>query len=471
MDYQLTPAQSIRVHDLASADELNYVDELETKRLDTEYLGHYLWLSHRAVLSAHAFTDTAISTTQTRRDRRAVEADEDRSFAVRDRRDLAVSGMNHSWNVEAGERHALKMGVDYRKFDATYDYLNSRTFTTLLSRLRSDWQRDSFAAKDRITRDYLSIYGSDRVRPIESMTLDIGLRYDRHTSLDDSVLTPRFSGAWAFRDSTTLRIGWGRYSQTHRAYEVMVEDGDARLYEAERSGQAVAGVEHVFNPSSRVPLASMSVEIYRRDVSTPRPRYTNLFDSFDPFPEGQLDRVRVEPQRSRSQGMELSLRGRSTSTSSWWLNYALAAASDQIDGREVRRETDRTHALNVDVNRAIGRRWNLNVAWVYRTGWPTTPITVTETRRADGGIEFVPALGRPNSERLPSYHRLDLRLSRDWQVASGTFTFFVDGRNLYSRRNASGLDVKLDRDTGILETQPERWPGFLASAGVVWKSR
>lgn len=460
VDYQLTRRQSLQIHDLASIDELNFIEDDESKRLDTEYLGHYLWLTHRAIVSDALTVESSVSTAQTRRDRGGAEIDPERSFEVFDRRVLDVTGIAQRWSFRTGI-HEVSNGFQYERFKSSYDYSGSRRFDTPLAQLRTDGGRDVLALKDRIRHEQFSIYASDRISPARRMTIDVGLRYDGDR--DDRIVLPRLGAAFSVA-SNIVHVGYGQYSQSQRPYEVMVADGDARVYPAERSRQWVGGIEHLFAPASRLPFESLRLEAYRRTVSNPRPRYRNLFDAFDPFPEGQFDRIRVEPQRSTAQGAEILLRGRPTPRMGWWMNYAIAVSRDRIDGKEVPRETDHTHTFNADMNYALRRNWNLNLGWTYRTGWPTTPLTILEKNG-----ELVPVLGPVHSRRLPAYHRLDLRLSRDWALFAGTFTFYADARNLYNRRNAAGIDVQLAEETLITDT--ERWPGLVGSMGVAWRSR
>jgi hypothetical protein len=81
----------------------------------------------------------------------------------------------------------------------------------------------------------------------------------------------------------------------------------------------------------------------------------------------------------------------------------------------------------------------------------------------------VPVLGPLNSQRLPSFHRLDLRISRKWHLNRGRLTFFSDVQNLYNRRNVAGFDLEVDEEAGRIVRTEEDWPGFFASAGISWE--
>jgi len=463
VETELTPRQSLVLRILASTDRLDFI-ESDSKELHTEYSSGYAWITHRVLLGS-AFVDTAVSRANLERDRRGFESDEERHFDVRDERDLRVDGLTQSWSIQATPAHFVNAGWELRRYDAAYDYVSDRHFETPLAIIRAEPKEGPFDAAPRVIDEQISVYVSDRMRPSESLTIDAGVRFDRQSAVGNSTLSPRLNAAWALSESAILRLGWGRFVQTQRAHELMIADGDVELHAPERSNQIVVGFERLF-ASPRV--SGIRVEVYRRRVSNPRPRYDNLLGPFDPFHEGEFDRVRFEPDRASAEGIELLVHGRPAASTDWFVNYTLSRTEDDLDGAWVPRSIDQRHALNVDVNRRIGAHWNANLAWVYRSGHPTTDVSL-ETRLDDEGEpEVVPVLGPLNGSRLPSYHRLDLRLSREWQRSSGTFTFFLDGHNVYSRRNVSGIDVKLDEDTGELTAEPEYWPRFFASAGVSW---
>ncbi len=470
-DTRLTPGQSLRGNGLHSADRLEFVETKngETRRLDTEYDSSYLWLTHQALINDRLFVDTALSNSRIDRDRRGGEDEEEKEFEVRDERDLEVAGLLQSWNLQASPRHFVKAGFELRRFEADYDYFSVRAFESPFAELRAEPRAGVFAFRDRFTDKFLGAYVSDRFQPISTLTAELGTRYDHHTLTGDSVWSPRASLAWGLGGSSVLRVGWGQYHQSQRAYELMVGDGDTRFYPAERSEHWVAGFEHLFGREASRPPLALRAEIYRRRVTDPRPRYESLFEPFESFPEGELDRYRIEPEGGTAEGIELFLQGRSGSRLDWWVSYGYATTDDVIAGREIPRQIDQRHTLNADVNFQLDRHWALNLAWRFHTGWPTTPVFVREIEGEDDETELAPALGPLNSERLPDYHRLDLRLSRKWQVDRGRLTLFLDAQNVYNRRNVAGFDLEFDEETGQLTRRDERWPGFFASAGISWE--
>lgn len=463
LDFRMSERQSLRLNFLHSSDELDFVENSngEITRFDTDYGSSYAWLTHGAVASDRLFVDTALSATRVNRDRRGGEDEEEKELEVRDERDLQVTGLQQTWSFQADERHWLKAGVEARRFQADYDYESSRLFRSPLTALRSDPESGDFAFRDRLTDDYLGAFLSDRIAASPALTFELGVRFDRHTLTDDSVWSPRANLAWKLGRASVLRAGWGWFSQSQRAYELAVEDSDTRLHPAERAEHWVIGFEHVFDESRSGALEAARIELYRRRVSDPRPRYENRLEPFQPLPEGAFDRYRIDPDRAVARGIELFLRGRAASRIRWWVNYGYASTEDEISGEKVPRQIEQRSTVNVDINFDLGRRWSANLAWRFHSGWRITPVFFEEE---DG--ELVPVAGRTNSDHLPDYHRLDLRLSRTWPIKAGSLTVFADVQNVYNRGNVAGYDLEIDEEARQLVAKPERWPGIFGSAGI-----
>ena len=59
------------------------------------------------------------------------------------------------------------------------------------------------------------------------------------------------------------------------------------------------------------------------------------------------------------------------------------------------------------------------LAWRYHTGWRITPISLAEGDLDEDEEELVPVLGRLNSDTLPGYHRMDVRVSGNGRWLGG----------------------------------------------------
>lgn len=461
-----------KLNALASTDRLDYAEVTgdEITAQDTRYDTSYFWLSHQAIVSARLFVDSALSRTGITRDRRGVENEDEKDVEVLDRRDLDVLALSQSWNLSLGPTHGIEAGFELRRFSADYDYRSDREPASPLAAIRNAPRDGPFAFRGELVDDYVGFHVVDRWRPSPHLTADIGARFDRHQLSGDSDWSPRIELAWHPSDSFVARAGWGLFHQSQRAYELMVEDADVRIYRGELTNQWVLSGERRFRNARPGAPATFRLEAYARRLVDPRPRYENLFEPFAPFPETAIDRYRFEPSSGRTRGLELFVEGRPHRIYRWWVNYAWSRSEDRIAGTTIPRLGDQRHALNATLATRLGSRWELALAFRYHSGWPTTPIALDE--RPDAGdqeSELVPVLGEIDSERLPTYHRLDLRLSRRCSLRHGALLLYLDVQNAYDRANVAGYDLAIDEAAGEIVANEEPWPAFFASFGVTWE--
>ncbi len=490
-EVRLGERDSLRVHALAAGDSLDFRERIDAdlKRFHTDYRNTHLWLTHQRIVGADHLLTTAGSTVRMESDRVALETEETGDFQVDDRRDSDIGELRQSVDHRVG-RHEIAWGWRVREIETRIDYDSSRRFETPLASIRGPQPppreppgadvldgvpADGEAGRDdppphvtSVHDDFRStdsgLYLTDRVRLTEAVTLEAGLRWDRHSSTDQAVWSPRLGLVWRLEPSTLVRAAWGLYHQSHRPFELQAEDGETTLQPVERSEHRILGLER------RLPGGYdgilLRIEAYRKVISDPRARWENLFEPINTFPEVEPERVLFAPSKSRAEGIELFLQGQAGERLLWWVNYALAATEDRLDGRWTRRLYDQRHAFNLALDLRLGHHWRLGLAWRLHSGWPTTPIRLEEVEDDLGESTFVPVLGPLNSERLPVYHRLDLRLVRSWRVGGGELVAFLDLQNVYDRRNVGGFDFQIDDQRGTLGFELEEWPGFVPSAGL-----
>ncbi|HEX5760946.1 MAG TPA: TonB-dependent receptor [Thermoanaerobaculia bacterium] len=468
LDYRAGPRHALRFNSLLSGDAVD-VEETrsdESKRYDIEGESAYHWLTHLASLGADLALESAVASAGLERERLGVEEEEDARFAIRDERESAVVELRQAWQLQATPRHFLQWGWQRRDFESEYEYDGTRRLEDPLARIRHDFGREATRFAGRFDERDTGLYLVDRMRLREPLTLELGVRHDRHSQTAESRTSPRLNLAWLLAERSVVRLAWGRFHQSQRPYELQVEDGETAFHPVERAEHRVLGFETLVGEGAAGGGLELRLELYQRRVANPRPRYENLFEAMNFFPEVEPDRVRIAPERSVAEGAELFLRGELGDRAAWWINYAHATTEDEIAARRAPRLHDQTHAVNADLDLRAGRHWRVNLAWRYHTGWPTTPLALRAEEDEEGEVELVPVLGPLNAARLADYHRLDLRASRRWQLGRVALDLFVDVQNLYDRRNLAGFDVAIDEDEGTVVFEREDWPGLVPSAGV-----
>ena len=470
LDWRLGERDDFSLWALAADDRLDEEEREEDgafEKTDSQYGNQWLVARHQRLLSDRAVVLSRGFLGTVDRERLASESESETGFEVRDDRQLDVYGAAQDWSFDLGDRHLLSAGFEVRSYDATYDYSVARDFSDPIGAVGGSPTLDRF--DDSIGGESYGFWVSDRWRLGPRVVTEVGLRWDRQTwlpaDLDDDQLSPRLNLVWDLGTAGTVRAGWGRAFQSQRPNELGVEDGDTRFHLAERAEHRTLGWDRDFGKGRR-----LRIDLFQRLTDDPRPRWVSLFDPLGISPEGDPARFRLAPEESRAQGVEVFFQGHRGPRLGWWASYTWSEVEDRLDGAWVPRNIDQTHAFTANLSWRLGRRWNLDLVWLYHTGWPITEVTAQLV-----GGEVVPELGPLYGDRVDDYHRLDLRASRTFEFRRrGALELYIDVQNLYNRENERGYEFGEDafelRPDGSVLVTPEidTWLGMVPSFGVTW---
>ena len=458
---------------LLAADDSFVFDEKEDgerTRIDSGYGNALGWLDHQILFGSSTVLDTTLSAGRVDRDRGIASEGSGDVGGIHDVRTLDLLTLRQDGAREFGDAHFLSFGLFARAFDSDYDYANAIDLAAAIPDPRFPPPQQVTRYDDVVSSEQYGVYAADRIRLTGRLTAELGGRWDRETLTDSDQISPRVNLMADLGRAGRMRFGWGHFYQSHRPNELDVPDGDFRFFPPEKSIHWTLGWERSFGTAWTAKL-----DAYRRATGNPRPRYENLFDPLSPIPEVRNDRVLLTSEESLAQGMELFARYAGARRWEVWGHYAWSETEDRLDGVWTPRSIDQTHAVTLAANLRPWEKWNLNLLWIWHTGWPTTAVWGEAVPRPDGGFDLVPVVGPFYQERLDDYHRLDLRLSRDFKLARGTLNLFIDVQNAYDRKNEAGFDFDSEslvlRPDGSVAFDPEyeSWLGILPSFGVGWK--
>ncbi len=115
---------------------------------------------------------------------------------------------------------------------------------------------------------------------------------------------------------------------------------------------------------------------------------------------------------------------------------------------------DTRHAVNLNLTFDLGNGWQASTMWIYHSGLPFTQIEgfydkmYLDDIYSSGGLfgNFNPytILSDKNLGRLPTYHRLDLNVTKKFQLYGTNLSLSFSVLNLYNRKNI----FYFERDTG-----------------------
>ena len=115
---------------------------------------------------------------------------------------------------------------------------------------------------------------------------------------------------------------------------------------------------------------------------------------------------------------------------------------------------DNRHLFNVTATTQLERNWDIGFKWRFVGGAPFTPydLELSSLKAAwdlqgEGYLDY----SRFNTERLKSFHQLDVRVDKQYFFKGWSLMLYVDVQNLYNHQ--SDQPSILLRETG-LDGQP-----------------
>ena len=462
VEFAPAPGHTLSFHALHAGDDLRYA-RTDSPSLRSGYDTSSAWARWRVRERDGWSGETVTSWSGLTWNRTGTGRLDGFPFSLRDRRGLDVAHLRSEWSRAVGEGWIWRAGGEARRATARYDYALAQQRSVVVNGIQV--ARPSVVTARLDPRDTGGAgFVSARVALSGGLLLEPGLRVDRAPRTPAAEWGPRINVAW-LAGEVTWRAAWGRHAQAQGLHELSVADGERGFAAPERAEHRVLGLE------TRLGAAALRLEAYDRPSSRLRPRWVNLDNAYDLFPEAQSDRTRLEPDRGRARGVEVLLAGRGRGPWQWNASYAWARTEERIAGRWVPRARDQRHAAYADVTYAPDRRWTFSAAWHFHTGWPTTDVTYALAPLNNGRRLLVSANGPAFGLRLPAYHRLDLRATRRIPLRNGELRVQLDVFNAYDRLNFLGYDRKVSvagNAVTVRREAREQLP-FLPSAGVIWE--
>ncbi len=271
-------------------------------------------------------------------------------------------------------------------------------------------------------------YLQDRYNLLPFLSVVYGLRFDYFNQIDELSIQPRGSLRVELPNSSELQFAYGIYNQTPIPAQLSTSVGNPELKSSQAS-HFIVELKRQLSQDTEIKIAA-----YYKDL-------VNLVTS------DELS-VFLNQGVGYAQGTEIFLRHQSGDRFFGWVSYAYALSKrrDRLGEPYRYYSFDQTHVATLAASYNLTSTWEFGAKWQYRTGNPYTPV-VDATRIPDprnGKLIYLPIYGEKNSERLPPYHRLDLRVSKVFRFNSWELGIFLELLNAYNRKNL--LDYQYEED-------------------------
>ncbi len=272
---------------------------------------------------------------------------------------------------------------------------------------------------DQIIANGWDISAQDRKRISPQFTLVSGLRHSGEDYLHRTYTEPRIGLEWQRTENTLLTAGWGRHNQLPTGEQIAKNFGNPKL-------------DHLRAEHSVIGIAQKLPDNWSWKAETYYKKLTNILVS-DPVVNY------LNGGSGKAYGAELLIKKDSSEKLSGWLSVSLSKSQRRNDltGKSFRFEYDQPiNTTLVATYKSDVPGVSLSVKWNYHSGAPYTPINGTSGTYPDGSL--IPNYGAVNSGTLPAYHRLDLRLDRNYVYNTWKLNAYFELNNAYQRQNVVG---------------------------------
>jgi outer membrane cobalamin receptor len=451
--------------------------------LNTKYGDNYGWLTLDSTLSSRLFARTLLYggyMTQ-KRVRELYDDDPEGNFnscTVNDDRHFDLFGLKQDWTYEVSKNIFMKFGFDVKKLHTKFTYSNNILNEFITADHRLTEQIGMLDVQGTEKGDQLGFYLSNRFKIFNPLTLETGLRYDYSSYTGDKLWSPRIALVYSLAKATFLRAGWGYYYQTQDIDDLRIEFGENSYYPARLAEHYVLGLEHHFNNGLQ-----FRAEAYVKKISNLPATYLTFRNIDEFFPETRDDLIKLDIADATAKGIELYLKYDTGNKFSWWLSYVLSDTKENVSALHYEgplihqtgilpRPWDQRHTIILETNYRPNNKWHFNIGWQFRSGWPYTPFEVNRIARNNSTFAYYHDYGLFNSLRYPPYHRLDIRINRQFFRKRGKTTIFLQIINAYNHKNINNYDFSIleqNADSFRYEIDKETWFPILPLIGVSWE--
>ncbi len=377
-------------------------------------------------------------------------------------------GMNFNYNFR---KDALKWGLEINGFETNFQIYNSNN--RRISQLESTTELNAFVNYRFVRKNFVA---------------DFGLRTQYYASLANGSFEPRLQMRYTPFRGWGLKMALGRYSQNllsaisdrdvvNLFYGFLSGpdnlpenfNGKPVTHKLQKAEHAVIGTDFRLSKNMTLNIEGF-VKIFNQITNINRDK---LFDD-DQFNQDKPERIRQDfvIETGDAYGGDISLKYQDKR---WyiWSVYSLTYVN-RFDGYQTYQPIfDRRHNANFVVSYSISKKNPLDVSvrWNLGSGFPFTQTQgyyekydfkegiSTDYSSQNGSLGIL--YGNINQGRLPYYHRLDVSLTKIWNLPQDReFKAIISIVNVYDRANIFYFDR-------VRNTRVNQLP-FMPSVGVTY---
>jgi TonB family protein len=246
----------------------------------------------------------------------------------------------------------------------------------------------------------------------------------------DFALEPRLSVRYALSPRARLKAAYGEYRQPPVAEDLSPAFGNPLL--------SVSEGRHVLGGGDFDLTQTLAVEttVFYTESSGLAAR--------NPLPSPLIAEALLGIGEGRSYGAQFLVRRNLSDGFFGWVAYTLLRSERRDQPNTAFRlfDFDQTHVLTALAAYQLGKGFDVSARVRYASGYPRTPVVDAyfDGRRTI----YEPVLGPKNSDRIPDFVQLDLRVAKRFKLGTTELETYLDVQNVTNRENPEEIAYSPD---------------------------
>ena len=279
----------------------------------------------------------------------------------------------------------------------------------------------------------------------DKLSLSFGLRtdfnnYSASMANPFNQLSPRLSASYKLNDQWSLSASTGRFYQLP-SYTTLGFRDNLGVLRNKENDLTFIGVNHYVTGFEYLPTRQTKISL------------EGFYKAYSNYPFSVKDSVAIgskaadfgvfgdeevtSTSRGRAYGAELLYREQRFEGLNIILSYTFVRSEFESKRTNsfIPSAWDNRHILNVTATRKLPRNWDVGAKFRFSGGAPYTPFDLETSSRAEawdtqrlGFLDF----SSFNSQRLPGFHQLDLRVDKGYFFNNFSLMFYLDIQNVYN---------------------------------------
>ena len=372
--------------------------------------------------------------------------------------DIRTMEINSSYDLRLNSFYWLKTGLEYQRIFYNTNYINSTTVSEMMNILNYPDTTSTFHYINNSgnnidsikTQSYKTAGYIENIFQIgDKVIFNIGGRFDYFDLNKDLNWSPRLNFSYKITPALTFRGACGYYYQSPIYQQIAYSTASDTNTQSEKAVHYVLGLEcNFFSDIKDQKFLKLKIEGYHKD-------YYNLISSII-SDQGYIYYSRKNDAVGRTSGIDFYLIY-SMQTFTGWISYSLLSAEQKIlndASGYYPRNTDQRQTLAVYAGVNPGKGWKFSTRIAYGSGFPYTP-SIAVGNYSGNLWEWEP--GKPNSAHLPAYKRVDLRISKDFNLFGFLSSAFIDVSNIFNYKNIQAYKYTFSNGQPVIK-EITLWP-------------